>query len=594
MIEAPPFLGVENSISGRRWRARLQDERLALTLSQRLGLPEILGRVLAARQVGLEDAPIFLRPTLRELLPDPLHLRDMNKALRRLVQAIENNEKIAVFGDYDVDGATSSALLKRYFAALGIGLRVYIPDRQKEGYGPNPLAMQILAAEGMQLVITVDCGTMSFAALDKAADLGMDVIVTDHHKSDASLPRAVAVVNPNRLDETSPHRQLAAVGVTFLLLVGLNRALREAEWFQRRGLSQPDLLQWLDLVALGTVCDIVPLTGVNRALVNQGLKVIAQRRNPGIAALADIARLEEKPAAWHLGFLIGPRVNAGGRVGQSDLGMRILTTDNMAEAVELAALLDSYNRERQAIEAEVLEEATAHAMRLDGRKMILVAHEGWHPGVIGIVAARLREKFNRPAFVLALKEGIGKGSGRSVPGVDLGALVLGARQAGLIKDGGGHAMAAGLTVEAPRLAELIDFFEERLNQLPPFQSSALSLGVDGVLSPRGANRSLLDMLEQVGPFGAGHSEPRFVLPEVRLAFAEPVGENHVRCSLEGADGARLKAVAFRALSNPLGEALLTARSQGRPIHVAGQLRADNWRGQNQVQFQIEDAAWAIS
>jgi single-stranded-DNA-specific exonuclease len=410
-MDGPAFLGVDSSISGRRWRSRLKDERLALALSQRLGLPEIVGRILAARNVGLDDAPLFLQPTLRELLPDPLHLRDMDRALARLFQAIEKKEKIAVFGDYDVDGATSSALLKRYFAALGIGIRLYIPDRQKEGYGPNPVAIQQLAAEGVHLIITVDCGTMSFTALEAAAQAGVEVIVTDHHKGDAALPKAVAVVNPNRLDETSPHRQLAAVGVVFLLLVGLNRLLREKGWFARQGISQPDLLQWLDLVALGTVCDIVPLTGVNRALVNQGLKVMAQRRNPGIAALADIARLEERPSAWHLGFLLGPRVNAGGRVGQADLGARILSTDNAAEAAEWAALLDQYNLERRFIEAEVLEQAMSLAVASHGRKMIVVAQDNWHPGVIGIVAARLREHFNRPAFVIAIQQGVGKGSG---------------------------------------------------------------------------------------------------------------------------------------------------------------------------------------
>ncbi|HKO06796.1 MAG TPA: single-stranded-DNA-specific exonuclease RecJ, partial [Alphaproteobacteria bacterium] len=417
LAENEAFLGVERSFCGRRWTARGLDDRAALALAQRLELPEPVARVLAGRGIGLEEAESFLNPTLRALLPDPFHLRDMERAAARIADAVMAGEPIGVFGDYDVDGATSSALLKRFFAALGVPIRIYIPDRLKEGYGPNAPALLRLKAEGIRLVITVDCGTAAFEPLAVAADAGLAVIVVDHHVGEPKLPSAHAVVNPNRLDETSPHRQLAAVGVAFLLVVAVNRTLREAGWYRLR--CEPDLMQWLDLVALGTVCDVVPLTGVNRALVVQGLKIMARRANPGLAALADVARLDERPSAYHLGFLLGPRVNAGGRVGEADLGARLLCTSDPQEARELAGRLDGYNQERQEIEAAVLQEAIAAVDAMATGKIVFAAAAGWHPGVIGIVASRLRERFNRPACVVALGGGVGKGSGRSVPGVAL-------------------------------------------------------------------------------------------------------------------------------------------------------------------------------
>jgi len=443
------FLGVERSLLGRRWRQRAADDRAALTLAQRLSLPEPIARVLAGRGIGAAEAEDFLNPTLRALLPDPLHLRDMAAAAARIAAAVMSGEPIAVFGDYDVDGATSAALLERFFAAAGVPIRVYIPDRLREGYGPNAPALLRLRAEGVGLVITVDCGTAAFEPLAAAAEAGLDVIVVDHHVAEPRLPRAAAVINPSRLDEESPHRQLAAVGVAFLLVVAVNRALREAGWYRLR--CQPDLMQWLDLVALGTVCDVVPLTGVNRALVTQGLKVMARRANPGLAALADVSRLDERPNAYHLGFLLGPRVNAGGRVGEADLGVRLLTTPDPGEARALAERLDGYNQERQAIEARVLAEAIAAVEGATAGSLAFATAPGWHPGVIGIVASRLKERYNRPAFVVALDGGIGKGSGRSVNGVDMGAAVIAAKQAGLLINGGGHAMAAGLTVATDRV-----------------------------------------------------------------------------------------------------------------------------------------------
>ncbi|HUN51862.1 MAG TPA: single-stranded-DNA-specific exonuclease RecJ [Candidatus Sulfotelmatobacter sp.] len=590
---APAFLGVTRSLTGRRWRARAQNERLVQALAQRLGVPELVARVLAGRGVGLEQGDNFLNPTLRDLLPDPSRFHDMDRAAARVARAIQSGEAIAVFGDYDVDGATSAALLKLFCRAVGADIRVYVPDRIREGYGPNAPALLKLAAEGARLVITVDCGTLAYGALAAAAAAGLEVIVVDHHLAEPALPAALAVINPNRLDESGHHRQLAAVGVAYLLVVAVNRALRAAGWYAAR--PEPNLLQWLDLVALGTVCDVVPLTGVNRALVGQGLKLLAQRGNIGLAALADVAGLHEPPGCFHLGFLLGPRVNAGGRVGQADLGAQLLTTTDPAEAATLARELDRLNAERRAIESMVQEDATARALA-DGEAaaaatpLIVAAGRGWHQGVIGIVAARLKERFRRPALVVALDGGIGKGSARSVPGVDLGSAVTAARQAGLLINGGGHAMAAGLTVAEERLAELVDFLRARLAPQVAKLAAVASLGLDGALAVGGATADLLDLLDRAGPYGPGHAEPRFAVAGARVVQPVVVGAKHVRCTLLGPDGSRLKAVAFRALENGIGEALL--RSDGLALHVAGALRADHWRGERRVQLVIEDAARA--
>lgn len=584
------FLGIERSLTGKRWEERLGDGRQALALAQQLGLPEIVGRVLAARGVLPEEAERFLNPTLRAYLPDPSTFQDMDRAAARLCRAIEAGEKVAVFGDYDVDGATSAAVLARFFATLGLALEIYIPDRLAEGYGPNAPALKRLKAQGIDLVITVDCGITAFEALDEAAAAGLEVIVVDHHAAEPRLPAAAAVVNPNRLDDRSGHGQLAAVGVAFLLVVALNRALRAAGWYGRHGRAEPDLLQWLDLVALGTVCDVVPLTGLNRALVAQGLKVMASRRNPGLVALADIARIDDRPGTYHAGFLLGPRVNAGGRVGEAPLGARLLCCDDAAEAVAIAARLDGYNSERREIELQVLDQAIRQVEEAGaGAGLVVAASEGWHAGVIGIVASRLKERFGKPALVVALDGTIGKGSARSVPGVDLGAAVIAARQAGLLLNGGGHAMAAGLTVAAGRLAELTAFLDARLARRLAEIDYRPSLGIDGALKARGATLELLAQLERCGPFGVGNTQPRFALPAVRVAKASVVGDNHVRCFLgDGAGGSSIKAIAFRALESDLGPALL--QTAGLPLHVAGRLQVDRWNGQEGVQFIVEDAA----
>ena len=594
------FLGVERSVTGRRWEERLADSRVGLALAQRLGLPEVVGRVMAARGVDLDTAPAYLEPTLREALPDPLCLKDMDAAVARLIRAVTGGEAIAVFGDYDVDGATSTALLHRFLRIVGAEPRVYIPDRIAEGYGPSEAAMLALRRDGAAVVITVDCGIAAFAPLAAAARAGLDVIVLDHHAAQATLPTAVAVVNPNRLDEIAPQadrhglRCLAAVGVTFLLVVALNRALREAGWYNGDDRPEPDARQWLDLVALGTVCDVVPLTGLNRALVSQGLKVLARRGNPGLLALANVARLSERPGAYHLGFILGPRVNAGGRVGEAALGARLLATDDAGEAAALAQRLDGYNAERRTIEAQVLEEAIVRAEESGAapNSPVFVAGEGWHPGVIGIIASRLRERYAVPALVVAIDPatGEGRGSGRSVPGVDLGAAVIAAGQAGLLVNGGGHPMAAGLTVRPERLAALRAFLTERLAAALDAVDYRPALGLDGAMEPGAAIADLVRQLERCGPFGTGNVQPRFAVPAVRVVRADVVGEAHVRCILSGSGGGRLKGIAFRALETEVGKLLLN--TGGRPVHLVGKLGLDSWAGGDAVQFIIEDAAAA--
>lgn len=583
---AEAVLGVDRSVGGKRWTLRAGDERAALQMAQQLGLPEIVARVLAGRGVNIDAAPQFLEPRLRDQLPDPSHLKDMDKAAARLADAIREGRPIAVFGDYDVDGATSSALLHRFISQAGGKVRVYIPDRIKEGYGPNAEALLKLQAEGAGIVVTVDCGTTAHQPLARVAEAGLDVIVIDHHAAEPSLPRAFAVVNPNRLDEASPHRQLAAVGVTFLLAVAINRALRQAGWYASR--PEPDLLDLLDLVALGTVCDVVPLTGLNRALVAQGLKVVAQRRKAGLIALADVARMEQRCGAYHLGFIFGPRVNAGGRVGAADLGTRLLTTDDPHEARAIAVDLDRLNRERQEIEAGVLQAAHGCVAAKEAGGMVVAAGDGWHPGVIGIVASRLREHYEQPACVVAFDGAVGKGSGRSAGGFDLGAAIIAARQAGLLINGGGHSQAAGFTVSRAALPELEAFLNDRVAGHIASGRFVPRMSVDGTLALRSVSPDLVELLERVGPYGAGNPEPRFVFANVSVARADIVGEKHVRCFLSDQTGGRLGGIAFRSAGTRLGDALLAC--DGASLHLAGTLRVDRWRGEARIQFCIEDAA----
>ncbi len=574
------------SACGRNWVLREIDEHRAAAIARAHDLPEIIARVLVARGIELDMAEDFLNPTLRNALPDPSHLLDMDKAAARIAQAVIGNEKIAIFGDYDVDGATSSALLARYFRALGAEPVLYIPDRMKEGYGPNTAALLALRARGAQLAITVDCGTLAFEPLAAAMKAGLDMIVIDHHLGEARRPEAVAIVNPNRLDETSAHGQLAAVGVAFLLLVAVNRELRGRGFFAGR--AEPDIKQWLDIVALGTVCDVVPLTGVNRALVAQGLKIMAGRRNVGIRAVLDMAKSDEKPNVYSCGFIVGPRINAGGRVGKSDLGVRLLATEDETEARQLASELEQYNAERKAIEAMVLEEAMEQAENIDaGSPLIVVAGQGWHAGVIGIVAGRLKERFHKPVAVIAVVDGMGKASARSVSGVDFGAVVIAALEEGLLVAGGGHAMAAGFTVEEEKIPALSAFLYKRMSSQMQKIEGQRRLMLDGVISIGGASVELLTHMEKLAPFGQGNPQLRLCIKQVVNLKSEIVGEHHVKTLLiDKISNTRLSAITFRCVGTKLGDALLA--SCGKIIDVAGQIRLNDWNGKQSVNLTIEE------
>ncbi|MBI2715744.1 MAG: single-stranded-DNA-specific exonuclease RecJ [Rhizobiales bacterium] len=588
------FLGVERSATGRAWRDRL-DERgsaRALTIAQRLGVPELLARVLAGRGVEPDEAEAFLDPTVKRLLPDPHTLTDMQAASARLVHAVLHQERVAIFGDYDVDGATASALLARYLRHCGIDPIVHIPDRIFEGYGPNVDAIRSFAEREVKLLITVDCGTTSLEPLAEAKRLGLDTVVIDHHQADEELPAAVAIVNPNRADDLSGLGYLAAVGLVFVTLVALTRELRQRGfWTAMR--SEPDLLSLLHLVALGTVADVVPLKGLNRAFVAKGLIALRRRDNVGMTALMDAARLSGPPEAWHLGFLLGPRINAGGRIGRADLGVRLLMEEDPTEAARIAAELDRLNRERQQIELATVAQAEAEAMAALGLEekgaVVVTAAEGWHPGVVGLVAARLKERYGRPAFAIALEPGgIGTGSGRSIAGVDLGRAVRQAVHDGLLLKGGGHAMAAGVTLRKDALAAFRAFLEDALAPAVEVARRDSALRIDGAISAGGVDLALVDLLARAGPFGSGNPEPLLALPAHTLAYADPVGENHIRARLRSGNGKFVNAIAFRVAGTPLGRALLDNR--GRQMHAAGFLAVDRWQGEERVQMRLIDVA----
>ncbi|MDF2231548.1 single-stranded-DNA-specific exonuclease RecJ [Albimonas sp. CAU 1670] len=578
------FLNVERSALGRRWVGPgVEIERLGLAIAQRLDAPEMVGRVLAARGVAPEGAAAYLAPTLRELMPDPSVLKDMDLAADRLARAAQAGETVGLFGDYDVDGAASSALLLRWLRAMGIEAKVHIPDRMTEGYGPNVPAMTALAKD-CSLILCLDCGTLAHEPIAAAVAAGAEVLVVDHHLGGETLPPALAVVNPNRQDESGEHGALCAAGVAFLLLVATNRALRA------KGVAGPDLMGLLDLVALATVADVAPLTGLNRALVRQGLRVMARRDRPGLAALADVARLTSSPTAYHLGYVLGPRINAAGRVGASSLGTRLLATDDLHEAQALAERLEQLNRERREVEAGVLDAALMQAEERGAEgPLVWAAGEGWHPGVAGIVASRLKERFERPAVVIALDGPQGSGSCRSVPGVDIGADVAALAAEGLIVKGGGHKMAAGLTVRADKLEAAMARLAERLARQGAGKGGAQDLRLDGALSPGGATPDLVEMLEAAGPFGASSPAPRFALAGVRAGYVKPMGEGHLRMRLEGGGGS-VDAVAFRVADTPLRAALV--ESAGAVLHVAGRLETDDWGGRRRARLRIEDAALA--
>jgi single-stranded-DNA-specific exonuclease len=591
---ARALLGVEQSITGRRWVDRL-DERgnaLAMEIAQRNDFPELLARVLAGRGVSTRDALQFLDPAVRRLMPNPSKLTDMDKGAARIADAVQSMEKVAIFGDYDVDGATSAALLERYCRSQGMTPLVYIPDRLFEGYGPNPEAIDSLIDGGATLIVTVDCGTASIEALQRAEARGVDVVVIDHHLASSQLPPAVAVINPNRDDDLSGLGHLAAVGLVFMTLVAVNRELRRRGHFAKS--SEPQLLRWLDLVALGTVCDVVGLTGLNRAFVVKGLIAMRRQENPGIAALSRLARLNGPVEAGHLGFLIGPRINAGGRIGNASLGAQLLATEDVEEAERIATELDRLNTERQALEAGMLAEAMAAAEPVFGGGSdppLVVTHDpGWHIGVVGLIASRLKDRFMRPAFAIADgPSGLGVGSGRSIPGIDIGRVVKAAVREGILVKGGGHAMAAGITLPLDRLHAFEEFVAAAIrDDVETAAAAERDLKIDAVTTAGAVDVEAIGLLERAGPFGAGHPPPMVAFPAHHITYAEAVGSGHVRAGIAAAAGRSLKAMAFRAAEMPIGRRLLAR--DGVPLHVAGILSLDHWQGAARPTLKIVDIA----
>ncbi|BBC72719.1 single-stranded-DNA-specific exonuclease RecJ [Altererythrobacter sp. B11] len=592
MASLSAVLGVERSLSGKVWRWR--GGNMALQGGAAGLEDDIVTQLLLARGVPREDLELHRSPSLRGFLPDPSAFRDMDQAAERIAESVIAREAVTVYGDYDVDGATSAALLIRLYRMLGHDARHYIPDRLLEGYGPSGEALVRLGEEGSSLVVTVDCGAMAHEALGMAHDAGIDVIVVDHHKCSADLPRAFALVNPNRLDETdlaAAHGHLAAVGVAFLLAVAVVRTLRRRGFFADR--REPDLMSLLDLVALGTVADVAAIRGLNRAFVAQGLKVMARRDNIGLAALIDASRLNRAPSCSDCGFALGPRINAGGRVGEATLGVRLLTTQDADEARMISAQLSQLNEERRAIEAAVQEAAEAQLAAQHNRAVQVLSGRGWHPGVIGIVAGRIKERTGKPALVIALDEesGLGKGSGRSIAGVDLGAAIIGARDHGLLVAGGGHAMAAGLTVAEGKLEAFAEWLDERLAGPVARASAEQVTTLDLSIAPRGLTPQLVETLESAGPFGVGWPGPRVAVGPVHLIKADVVGNDHLRLIAGGQDGGSFKAIGFRMADSEMGQALLHG-AQGRRLWLAGRAKIDDWGSQLKAELHLEDAAWS--
>ncbi len=579
-------MSIDLSLTGRTWHYKNPEPRIAQGIAQKHDLPQIVASLMAIRGIGIDTAADFLTPTLKSLLPDPSILRDMDRAAERLAHAVQHHETVAVFGDYDVDGACSAAIIVSTLRTLGCTVLHHVPDRLKEGYGPNGPALQSLHAQGATLIVCVDCGTAAAAALE-AVHTRADVLVLDHHVAEGPPPPIWATVNPNRLDCTSGLGHVCAATIAFLTAIAALRALRRAGWFAGR--AEPDLRELLDLVALATICDVMPLIGLNRALVTQGLRVMARRARPGIAALLDAASAKDLPTAFTCGFALGPRINAAGRIGTADVGLRLLLCDDPVEARRLALILDSTNRDRQEVEAGMLDDAYAQAAAQAGQAALLVHGAGWHPGVVGIVAGRIKERHNRPTCVGALTDGIVRGSGRSVPGIDLGRAIMAARSHGILLTGGGHAMAAGFSLDAARLTDFHAFLNERLADaalLPP----AAGLEIEGTLAVPAATVELAQHVQRLSPFGHGNTEPVFVLPRTHITRPERIGKEGttIRAYAQGEGGGpRLKIVLFRARDGALADALL---HPGPPLHLAGHLRAEEWNGTTTAGFFLADAA----
>ena len=575
-----------SSVSGKKWLFKKFNSSDVTKLSEHYSLTEIVAKLLSIRKKNIDDVNLFLNPKIKNLLPNPLQLKDMNKAIDRTYKSIINDELIGIFGDYDVDGASSTAILSRYFLSIRQKIHTYIPDRQKEGYGPSNEGFEHLIKLGSKIIFTVDCGTLSFKPIEFAKSQNVDVIVLDHHQSDIKLPEACAIVNPNRYDDSSNLDYLCASGVCFVFLIALNKKLRDEDWFNKNKINEPDLLNLLDLVSLGTVCDVVPLIGLNRAIVKQGLKIIKKRSNLGLKTLYDLCKIESQPTPFDLGFKLGPRINAGGRVGKSSHGAELLTSNDPQKAYQIATDLDKSNRERQSIELLLAEKVNSQAKNFHNHPVLVLSGANWHEGIIGIIASRIKEKYNKPTILISLNNGTGKGSARSVVGFDIGRQIIKAVQSNILVKGGGHKMAGGFVIKKDK----IEFFRELLiknyEKLNTNLSHNLNIYLDSIIAPSALNEKFFDEINYLGPFGSGNTEPKFVIENIKVINSYIVGNNHIKSILIGKDGSKFKSFAWNAINGPL-EPLLDSKNKKR-INIAGKMRLNEWKGKRDVEFMIED------
>ena len=574
------------SVSGKNWILKKYNQEEISFLKTNFSLDEITSKLLSIRKVKKEDVSSFLNPSIKNFLPNPNILLDMKKTTLRTISAINKKEKIGIFGDYDVDGATSTALLGKFFSELKIPYEIYIPDRKKEGYGPSIRSFEELIKNGVKIIFTVDCGTLSFEAINYAKENNIDVIVLDHHQSEVNLPRAFSVVNPNRLDDKSDLQYLCAAGVTFMFLVSLNRELRLNDWFNKNKIIEPDLINYLDLVSLGTVCDVVPLIGLNRAIVKQGLKILKYKKNLGLKTLLDICNIENNPSVYHLGFMIGPRINAGGRVGKCSHGADLLLDNDPKNAFKLASELDQYNKERQMLEKDLLQKILNETKDYSKDPVLVLSGNNWHEGVIGIVAARLKDKFNKPVVIISIQQSIGKASARSIVGFDIGSVIIAATQEKILLKGGGHKMAGGFSIDKKKIGKFKDFIFRKFKNINENLESEKPLYLDSLISPAAINLDFYNKINILAPFGSGNPEPRFIIEDLKTINGKIVGEKHIKSVLLGMDGSSIKTIAFNAVENDLGAYLL--KKNNKPFNIAGKLSLNEWRGQSNVEFIIDD------
>ena len=581
------------SLTNKRWKFKDFDERAAENISQNFGFSHLLAKLFSIRNINISDIDQYINPSLKDHMPDPYNLVDMEKACSRIYDSICSNEKIAIFGDYDVDGSTSTSIIINYFRALGIELEYHIPNRFTEGYGPSKEVFSKFKKDNVKVIITVDCGTMSYDEMKFAKKENLDVIVLDHHQPEITLPDAYAIVNPNRLDDKSNLNYLAAVGVTYFFLIALNRKLRSTEWFAKKNLVEPNMISFLDIIALGTICDAVPLKGINRLLVIKGIEVMKKQLNVGLRSLINKSAIKGKITTFDLGFKLGPRINAAGRLGRSSFGTELLTATETSDADRISDELDKFNQERRTIESYVLDSAEKQVTEEKINKKLLVVYgEGWHEGVIGIIASRLKDKYHRPCFVITVSKGKAKGSGRSIKGIDLGNLVIAAKQAGIIDSGGGHSMAAGLSLEENKIEELIDFFEIQLSNSQSKAVDEKMIYVDSLISSSGINLEVHDEIEKLGPFGSDNFEPNFVVKSSLIASVNQIGENHLKCLIKTSEGGFIEAMAFRSLSTPLGDEI--QKNKGNSVSLLGKIKINEWGGRRTPQLHIEDIGEEIN